>query len=192
MSKAAKQPTPQPTAYLDGQALVPHIDTESDVGIFFDSFPQFANLSNMQMVVMKAIATDLVSDNVRSDTQLADDLGIDRGTLWNYRNNPLFRQALGILMVGCVLGKTDKYIKVIEQAAYKGSWQASKFLLELSGVYVQKYKNLNVNVDATPVYAESQDFDSVVNDFIIALGSAGWSAQQILARYNELRSQGAW
>jgi hypothetical protein len=142
--------------------------------------------------VLKAIATDLVSDTARTDLQLAADLGVSDRTIYTYRNNPLFKQALGTLMVGCTLGKTDKYIKVIEQAAYKGSWAAAKFLLELSGVYVQKYKNLNVNVDATPVYAETQDFDEVVNEFIIALGSAGWSAQQIVSRYEQLRSEGAW
>ena len=191
MTKAARQPD-TPNTYVDGQALVPEIIDPDDTQEYLSNFVQFAGLSTKMMLVLKAIATDLVSDTSRSDVELADDLGISRNTIFAYRNNPLFRQAISIIMVGCVLGKTDKYIKVIEKAAYKGSWAAAKFLLELSGVYVQKYKNLNVNVDATPVYAETQDFDEVVNEFIIALGNAGWSSQQIVSRYEQLRSEGAW
>jgi len=192
MPKAAKTPELSPNTYVDGQALVPEIIDEDDMDALSNTFQQFAHLPPKRLAVLMQIGRDLVSETPRSDSEIARVLGINRETVYNCRNDPQWSVALGILVVGIARGRSDLYLQWTEQSARKGSVGSLKLLWELTGLYIQKHKNLNVNVDATPIYLKDQSFDNVIDEFIIALGGAGWSAQQIVSRYNELRSQGAW
>jgi hypothetical protein len=173
--------------------LIPELKTNDDVEAFSVNFTQFGRLSNKHLAILIAIGQDLVSETPRSDVQIAEKLGIDRKTVAYARNTPDFASAMGIMVTGIARGKSDLYLRWTEKAAQDGKVGALKLLWQIAGLLIERKKNMNLNMDMEFSASEQpKSYLDVVDEFIIALGEAGWSGQMIVDRYEELRASGAW
>ena len=143
----------------------------------------FAGLNQQAIVIATEMASDMLSGSIRPDIQLAADLGIERGMITRYRNNPLFNQALATLAMGVVRGKVMTYVNLIEKHAEK-NWQAAKFLMEWVGLFIPKTQHLNLNVSATSSQAVFETSEEAIYAFIQKLKSLGWSLERIADIYN--------
>ena len=173
--------------------VVPEINTPEDVENMSTAFAMYAGMNTKKLAVLMAIGQDLVSDSPRSDAQIAKDLGIQPHTVGRYRNDPQWSMALGTLVVGIARGRSDLYLQWTEKSAKEGKVSAQKLLWEISGIYIQRKKSMNMNIDMTLDTGNvPKTYTDAVDDFLIALGEAGWNAQQIVERFNALRASGAW
>lgn len=173
--------------------VIPEVKSNEDVDSLAASFSQLAALNTQKLTVLINFAKDLVSEKPRSDSQMARDLGMNRHTIGIYRSDPEFSSCLALLIVGIARGRTDLYLRWTEEAAKGGSVGALKLLWEISGIYVARSKSINVNMDMNFNASEpTTDYVEAVDEFLIALGEAGWSSAQVASRMNELRASGAW
>lgn len=166
---------------------VPQIDPITQLGDL-ESFPNlslFSQLNTGQLCVLKEIVADVLSNNPRTDLEIAAEIGITDRSIRNYRSDPKWAQALGVLLVSVARGKADIYLRMIEKAAEK-DWRAAKFLFELTGLYIPKSQQLNVNVNASD-YAQFDDVNDMIDEFLRKLHQLGWSPDRLLARYNAVR-----
>lgn len=173
------------------EPIVPAIKGLPDVQELMHCIPQFASLRPKHLSVLMAIADDLMSDNTRSDSQMARDLGIERLLITRARQNVLFAQCLGVMVLGIARGRSDLYLVWTEQAARGGNSAMIRLLWELTGLYVPKSKHMNVNIDLTQEHV-AKTWEDALDEMLISLGHAGWTADRIAARFNTLRSQGAF
>jgi len=189
-----KVPNPRTHLEADGvfvQPVIPAIETTDDVSNLLRSVPQFASLPTNHIRILIEISSDILSEETRSDIELAEAVGCDRKTVYNARSNPRFASCLGILVIGIARGRSDSYLRWTEAAAKDGKVGALKLLWELTGLYVRTSRNYNLNIEAQ-VQQAPQTFEDAFDHFLIALGTAGYSAERITARYNELRARGAF
>jgi hypothetical protein len=166
---------------------VPQIDPIKSLGDL-DTLPNlsvFAPLSEGQINVLQELVKDSLSNNVRTTPEIAESAGVSERSVRLYRSDPVWSQALGVLMVGVARGKSDIYLRLIEKAAEK-DWRAAKFLFELSGIFVPKSQQLNVNVNASE-YAHFENVEDMIDEFLRKLHQLGWSADRLVARYNAVR-----
>jgi len=167
-------------------------DSEDEMEAYLEKFVHYSRLNKRHRMLIKAYAEDLAAGKPRSDAQIAEELGIGLKTIRTYKTDPDFAQACGFIMANITASNTPQIISKIHEIGNEGSWNALKFLLELSGVYTQKLQTQNVNVNVNQTRPSTKSFDEALDELLIALGAAGWSAAMIVERYNTLRAQGAW
>jgi len=192
--RGLKVPSPRTHLLKDDQTLepvIPAIDTVDDVKALLGNVPQFASLPIKQLKVLLEISHDILSEQSRSDQQIALDVGCNRETVHNARSNPRFAACLGILVIGIARGRSDLYLRWTEDSAKKGNSSSLKLLWQLTGLYVERRANLNVNVDQQLQQAP-QTFGDAYTQFLIALGTAGYTAERITSDFNDLRAKGAF
>lgn len=186
--------TPQETSgTLDQPSsldLIPAIDAEN----IASSYTSYAMLRPTQKSVLIAVMMDFISENIRSDTQIALDLSISRKTVYNCKVNPAFTDALTQIMPALVKAKLPKYLSMIEKHGER-DWQPLRFLLEYAGLYVKTSQNLNINASIGGRMAQSMSISETVDSILIRLGELGWSDERVsglVARFRELRAEGAF
>lgn len=181
---------------LPQDALTPDPDEAYDNIL---NYSQFARLTSQQKVLLKAMVVDYASNNIRPETQLANDLGINRRTIYQSKASPAFSQALGMMMVAITGGEADIHLQNLRKMELDADippsirYQISKFLLEYGGSYTRKSqvetRNLSISMRQAP---ETGDFSDSIDRFLIAMGTKGWSKERLNARWDELKTQQAW
>lgn len=173
----------------------PIAENLDEVEDMLQNFSSFTSLTSNQRAVLMAICEDMFLEQGvkrRTNTQLAKDCGISYSGIGFILANPRFNTALGMLTIAVARGKSHIYLSAMEKLALKGHYSAIKFLLEYGGTYTKrsevKTQNLNVNVNQ----GRPQNFDEAVDYLLISLGSQGWSASQIVERYNTLKAENAF
>jgi hypothetical protein len=142
----------------------------------------------------------MVSETPRSAEDMCQEHGIALSTFHSMKTNPKFATAVGLLSVGLARGESYLYMNVMRRLALfsKGHVQfnAAKFMLEYGGTYVQKQsitsKSIHMNMDATSKPQQFGEFDQSFDQFLIMCGQKGISAERIVQRYRELKSEQAW
>lgn len=181
----------QPSTNLPAtQALLPDIEVDTVA----QSSADYQNLPFAQKTVLLAIMEDFISENIRSDVQIAADCGIDRKTVYNCKVNPLFNNALAFVMPELVKAKVPKYLAQIEKHGEK-DYKPLEFLLKYAGLYVPKSQNLNINANIGSSRTQNKPLSVVVDDVLIRLGELGWSedrVSELVDRFRELRDEGAF
>ena len=142
------------------------------------------------MIVLSAMADNVMAEDILSDAALARKLGVNRDTIGDYRRDPKFTTALGVLVREIVKGNIDNVVGSIAQHTRK-HWKAAEFLLKYIGAYTERTANLNIhaNVDTNQTFSSSND---AIEAFLIRLGELGWNSQRLAAKFEELRSEGAF
>jgi len=154
----------------------------------------FVGLSQRQVGVLKALIENFLSDTPRSDSAIARDLNVHHGSISRLRNTPTFAMAFNTAVFGALRGKMDRFIlRIIDMAEAKNDWRVYKFILELAGLYVPKMQSLNVNVDVQSQSASQfASVEDVAETFIIRLGELGWTEEDFVNKYRELKAQQAF
>ena len=175
-------------------ALQPDIMLSVEAEGIANSSPSFATLAVNQKSVLIAVMMDFLSEDIRSDTQIAADLGINRKTVYNCKVNPAFNTALSQVMPEMVKAKLPKYLANIEKAGIK-DWKAFQFLLEYAGLWTKTTRNLNVNANIGGGQGQSMGINDSIDSILIRLGELGWNASrvaQLSERFSELKAEGAF
>lgn len=174
-------------------AFISGDDLDDDLDGYLAKFVLYSNLRPAQRMLIKAYAEDLVTGKRRTDKKISKDTGIPGRTMLRFKSDPDFALANGFIMAHLTASDAGQIIADIRKCLANGSWNAGKFLLEMSGVYVQKLQvqSQNVNYNQT-IQAPVQSFDEAVDELLISLGNQGWSANQIVERYEALRAAGAF
>jgi hypothetical protein len=175
--------------------ILPQIDTEH----IANNCATFPMLTANQKIVMLAIMDDFLSENIRTDRQIASDCGVHAKTVYNCKVNPSFNAALSQIMPELVKAKLPKYMSKIEKHGDK-DWKAYQFLLQFAGLWTPTQRNMNINASiGTPGQRQGRSFDQVWDDMLIRAGELGWSEDRIrdkadtmVDRYRELRAEGAF
>ena len=187
------QQTPEEIQQIDAEILgtmIPAtVNANPDV-----TLPQntavFAGLTQKQMIVLTAMADNVMAEDILSDAALARKVGVDRDTIGNYRRDPKFSAALSVLVREIVKGNIDNVVGSIAQHTRK-HWKAAEFLLKYIGAYTERTANLNIHakVDATAAFQSSGE---AIDAFLIRMGELGWNSARLASRFEELRAEGAF
>lgn len=73
-------------------------------------------------------------------TEIAEDLGINFSTLWRWRRNPEFQQAVNTLAYSCLKDELPKVYKSLSKKAVGGNVKAIELMLKFADNYVEKVK----------------------------------------------------
>jgi hypothetical protein len=183
----------------NAHALTEHVDTSSIVPTnveetedYLKNFVHYAMLKPKQQLLLKLKAEDLVIGKARTTREICEEIQISERQVYRYYLDPAFTEAAGFILANLTAGKALMYIHWIEAAAKEGKWQAARFLLQLGGVYTEKLMTQNLNMNMNTTRQTPQSFDEALDDLLITLGEQGWSANQIVERFNRLRSEGAF
>lgn len=183
----AAQPLPQPD-------ILPANDLET----LASHSAEYVNLIDTQKMVLLAIMEDFISEDIRTDVDMASDLGIDRKTIYNCKRNPRFNRAMTQLMPEMVKAKLPKYLTMVEDHGVK-DWKAIEFLLKYAGLYTPTQQNLNVNANVGRQMDQQGSITESKDTLLTRMGELGWSVERVQefaasipARFEELRSEGAF
>lgn len=145
-----------------------------------------AQLTQTQKAVLKAIVEDFLSGSKQTDEAISQSLCVDRTTIYRCRQHPVFTRVLAAMCKDIVRSRTNKTLNNIEKAAEK-DWRASKFLLELTGEYVQtsRTQNLNVNVNTQP-NSPAQYFVMLVQQLKATGYTLDRAIEELTAAWNEI------
>lgn len=184
------QHEPTSTGQLDNIDLIP------------EELQQYAHLltglTTVQHRIIWCLVENMTLENPRSETEIADDLGIARSTIMRARKNPRFQQAMAVIIRDSLRGLHDKIVGRIIKAGEK-DWQADKFLLQYDGSFIPKSQSLNINANMSANTSQSKSFSALWDDMLIRAGELGWGEERIqeladgmAARFTQLRSEGAF
>ena len=148
------------------------------------------NLSPHRQQILAAICENIVGGNLRSDTEIAADLGIDRTTIWYARKSDAFGAALAILMRNLAQGMADRALSDLIKHS-DNNVKATEIWLRIAKVFDPVEKRLNVNASLTGP-GQAGSLQDIIDDFLIKLGAAGYPVEKLVERYNQLRAEGAF
>lgn len=113
------------------------------------SYAAIANLTAKQTKILIALAQNAMSENIRTDSDIAEECGCIRQYIYLCRQNPKFQVALATVIKEQIKGNHDKIIQNIYQAGQK-DWKAHEFLLKYDGSYTpsSRIQSQNVNINA--------------------------------------------
>ena len=148
-----------------------------------------ARLTTIQRLVLKALLDNLVSNERKTELEIAAELGIDRTTIYVCRKNPVFAHALAVLTREIIRGETDIIVSGIKGHAQK-DWKAAEFLLKYTGEYIPAQQSLNIHANVTQ--EQYSTTGEAIDGFLIHLGALGWSPDRVAERMKELKAEGAF
>jgi len=148
-----------------GEALTPTSITNALPAASLDDIaaksPQYAALRPTQQTILIAVMEDFMSGNIRPDTIMAVDLGVDRKTIYNCRMNSAFNGVLAQLMPELVKAKLPKYLLRIENHGEK-DYKALEFLLKYAGLYVQKSQSMNISASISQTATSGSPKEAII------------------------------
>lgn len=182
--KITKRKNTMPDTQSQPNTVIP-IKANTDGEVTLPNLAILTKLSPHQRAVIKELAQNAASNIIQTDAEVARKVGITARTITSYRVTPMFGQALATVLMGVIAGKTEIYLRYIEKAAEK-DWRAAKFLYEVVGIYVPKKQILSMHIDAGSMLSNTADIDSMIDTFLVKLNQLGWSADRLVARFNEV------
>lgn len=178
MSKPIEETLPEPTQTTLPLPLKDDPDKRGEVAAnLLQGITGYLRLTKQQKMVVNAIADDFLSEVMRTDSDMARDIGIHRITIGKYKKNMLFVDVIGAMMPELVKVKLPKVLVHAVKHSEK-TYKAAEFLAKFSGVYVPKSQtaNLNVNVRAQSANMTPEAALHAVVDKFMAVG---WSPERI-------------
>lgn len=162
------------------EAGVPYPDTTLTPEISQNA-TLIAVLTETQRRVLVALAENLSSNTQYTDTDIAENLGISRATIYRCRQNVDFGRALAIICREIVRGQTDSQLQNIARHGEK-DWKASEFLLKFTGEYVPRQQSLNIQAKMD-TRSPIETTDDLIDAFMRKLFDLGWSVERVAQRF---------
>ena len=152
-----------------------------------NSFQSYLSLTASQKRVLCAVLDEFMSEDFRSDREIAADLGISARTVYNCKRNPRFLMAIREIMPEMA---TVKLPEVVANAVKlsKKSVAAIEFVSRFSGAYVPKSQQLNVQARLDTRSANMSP-DEVIDQFLGRLLGLGWSPDRIRDRAQQIQDR---
>jgi len=192
MNPIDQSPEPSPTS--TSIALQPVItDLQTDSESIVQNYAEYAQLTEGQKSVLLGLMDDFLSEDIRSDIDLAAGVGVHRNTVKNAKQNPRFNRVLIAVMPELVKSKLPKYLNQIELHGKK-SFEPLKFLLEYTGLYVKSQRNLNLNANLAVNADQSAGPGQAVQSFCQQFMTIGYDKHSLLdlvaETWDKLKSEG--
>jgi len=164
-------------------------DLETDaIGQQIALFSQsFVTLPTVRKKVLLAYLQDFVTEDIRTDSQIAEDLGIDRKSVYNALHDPRFADAIGEIMPELARIKLPKVLVNAVKLSAK-SPRVIEFLARFTGAYVPKSQSLQTNIHLRRASVAVSP-DQAIDSFILKLFSLGWSPDRIYERAKMLQNR---
>lgn len=163
----------------NGHELFPEEYDEPDL---IEFCAKAASLTDIQTKILVAIADNFMSEDNKTDRQIARDLGIHYQTIAKCRKNPRFARVLTAIVMQLTTSKVDKYIKGIEKHAEK-SFKAYELLLRYTGLYIPTEQRLGVTAQGDMIAEPDSDLEDLIDEFFRRLHDLGWNAQRVVDRF---------
>lgn len=184
----------------DSTALVPDEVIEPTEYVNPENIPNhrqyyagMAKLTTVQRQVLSALIENLVSGERKSEVKIAKELGINRNTILNCRQNPIFADLLAKLSVAAIKGTVDTVIQNLHTiAATDKGTKANEILLRIAEVYQPTQRNLNINANVSRDSTQTMSAKEIVDSLIIKLGELSYTPERYAERYAELKAEGAF
>lgn len=180
-------------------ALVPNnfpaVGTQIEARQMLEDLGIFAKLTELQRVVITAMARDMLLENPRTLPELAKDCNTAVSSISYMKAQPAFGMALGLLAIAITLGNTGLYVSELHKVALESTGhvkvRALELLLKYGGTLTNK---LQVDIRSQTVNNSSDSASGLdsIDKFIITLGAKGWNKERLCTRWDELKSQQAW
>ena len=170
------QQTPTPGA-LQGEITPPSLPTLQNTALM-------SQLTPKRQTMLTAIALNLLSETILTDTELAKEIGVDRTSLSRARVDPTFNAALTAVMRDVIKGKADKPVENLFKLAEKDV-KANEILLRIAEVYQPTSRNLNVNANisqSTPIGTPESAIESSCQKFI----AIGYDLERYIAEITQV------
>ena len=94
---------------------------------------------------LKAIEAYAALADSRTQDEIAEEVGVTRKTLWEWRKEPQFNAAVKEAGRRNIISEFGPILQAMKSKALKGDVQAAKLLLETAGLTSQQ-RDLNINV----------------------------------------------
>ena len=172
----------------DGMSLEVNSTKGHEIQEVMNAYSDVALLTPLQRVVLFAMIDDILAENIRTQTDIAAELGIERKSIYTATRTPRFRNALALLTQDIIALKAPQLLIATLEAGKK-DWRANKFLLEYAGMFVNTNKNVNINTNVTAMNAPRSP-EQAVDAFLINLLAHGWSKIRIIERIDALIAEG--
>ena len=180
MSDQPTDMTPLPKRIMyNGQNLLPEVYDEPDL---IDFCAKAASLTVIQTKVLIALSDNFMSDENKTDRQIAIELGIHYNTVAKCRKNPRFTRVLAAIIMQLTISNVDKYIKGIEKHGEK-SFKAYELLLRYTGLYIPTEQRLGVSAQSSIMTETDVDLEEMIDEFFRRLHDLGWNAQRVVDRF---------
>ena len=157
-----------------------------------------AKLTSNQRKILLALAENLVAEDIRTDKEIAADLGLQRRAIYEARQKPEFSIALTELCRDLVRGTADIALKNLMQLSVKDT-KATEIWLRIAEIYQPTQRNVNVNASLGRIGEGGESISVSIEKLLTRLGQLGWGEDRVKelsdampAMFAELRSQGAF
>lgn len=134
-------------------------------------YPNIAQLPPIRQTILVALLTNIVSKERKTETAIAKELGIDRGTIQRARQNRLFGELLMRLTTDFIAGSSDIIAANLFHLAVNNV-KANEILGRIAKLYdpITKTMSQNVNINASTEYTDTNDMISAFLDRCKAMG----------------------
>ena len=162
------------------------VDTAEMVEHTASSYQSYLLLAAGQRAVVNALMDDFVSNEFRSDKQIAADYGISQKAVYNAKRNAKVLQAIRDILPDMV---SIKLPEVMANAVMlsKKTYKAGEFVARFTGAYVPKSQQLNINANLRS-RAQNVSPEEAIDGFLSKLLSLGWSPDRIYDRAKQLQA----
>lgn len=165
---------------------------ENDDPEYLHSLSAMANLTSRQTQILIALAQNTMSENIRTDSQIAAELGTARQYIYDCRQNRKFQVALSAVIRDQITGHHDKIIQNIYQAGQK-DWKAHEFLLKYDGSYTPSSRiqsqNVNINAQLDAPQSPQQAIYAMTERFVRLGYDKTRLIKEIESAYDEITNQ---
>lgn len=176
----------EPSAKLSPDLIPPELD-------YLHNLSFISKLTGTRRLILCALAMNMLSETKQTETAIAERIGVSRQSIYDARQDPLFGQALSMVMRSIIAGKSDIIADMLMTRAQKSD-QILIVLAKIAELFTPTQRNMNINaslqVNEASVGTPQQTIDSVLQLFM----GIGYDLQSFLdlstERWTQLKSEG--
>lgn len=137
---ASKESQPAPTS-----ALQPVIDnTPEEMPEYLQNLSIVAKLTTTRRLILTALALNILSEDKQTETAIAERIGVSRQSIYDARQDPVFGQALSLVMRSIIAGKSDIITEMLLTRAEKSD-RILEICARIAELYQPTQRNVNIN-----------------------------------------------
>jgi len=189
----------EPTTQANLVPLQPDNVEQEDIEPFPSHiYPTIAKLTSNQRNILMALAENMVSEDIKTDGEIAVELGLNRRTIYEARQKPEFSVALTALCRDLVRGTADIALQNLMRLAQNDT-KATEIWLRIAEIYQPTQRNVNLNASVARTLDTQGSISESKDELLTRMGELAWSTERVEefaktlpARFNELRAEGAF
>ena len=164
----------------------------------FDEFPQYAadlsKLTTKQRLILTELTINLISEDKKTDIEIADSLDIDRNTVYLARQNTHFARCLAYMTIDITKGLVDKAVGNLLKMT--DNVKAQEILLRIAEVYNPTQRLLTLSGKLpTDMMENITSPQQITSQICSQFASLGYSKERLIdeisTKWDELKENGS-